>query len=86
LFSSASRREIELFNAIREDPSVGTMNKILGNLNATAYASKLYYFVLEEPRLGTDEFNRVVNKALENNLKVFHSFGDGKLCIFYYRK
>jgi len=70
IFLAPRAEKLNFLNAIREGPSVGTVNKILG-IERDGSRFEVIYFVVEEPRLGTDEFNRVVNKALENNLKVF---------------
>ena len=44
------------------------------------------YFIITEPRIGTEEFNSTVSKALQNGLQVYATFGAGKLYIFYYEK
>lgn len=85
-FSAASRVGIELFNAMRKEPSGDTMNQTLALMEQDNLHFGIVYFVVEEPRLGTDEFNRVIANATENNVNVYHTFGNGKLCIFYYQR
>lgn len=88
-FGSVSRAGIELFNSLKEDPSVNTMNKTLTRMERDGSHFEIIYFLVEEPRLGTDEFNRVVTEALENNLKVYYKYptsGEAKLYIFYYER
>lgn len=85
-FSIAERTGVESFIALREDPSVSTINKTLAPFEQEGMHFQTVYFVVDQPRLGTDEFNRVVAKATENNLGVYRTFGDGKLYIFYYNR
>jgi len=50
--------------------------------------TKVAYFIISEPRLGTEEFNNILSKAKEN-LQVYgrpEGFGNGKLYVFSYRK
>lgn len=45
------------------------------------------FFIVTEPRLGAEEFNSVVSRALQNEqLTVAGVFGAGKLYVFSYRK
>jgi len=83
-FSNAKRLGYELFNALREDPSIVTMNKTVAQLKREGLSFKVIYFVANKLRLGEAEFNSLVTKAQENNLSVYRTFGDGKLYIFYY--
>ena len=52
------------------------------NLTGTTVA----YFIVTEPRLGIEEFSNTVSKALQNDLPVYATFGNGKLYIFYHKK
>ena len=47
------------------------------------------YFIVSEPRLGTEEYNRIIQQAQQNNLQtypggIFYYRGEEKLRIFYY--
>lgn len=72
----------ELFSEMRKEPSPKIM---IEAMNQTRTNATIAYFVVTEPRLGTDEFNTVVSKARET-LTVFHVSGYGKLYVFSYRK
>lgn len=88
-FSNAERRGVEFFNDMRFNPSIDTINKTLTQLESDGLYFDIMYFVVEGARFGADEFNSVVAKALENNLKVYYKYptlGDGKLYILYYEK
>jgi len=43
-------------------------------------------YIIEKPRLGTEEYNRVITQALQNDIQVYGVFGEGKLHVFYYEK
>jgi len=72
---------IELFNEMKMNPSKDVMIKAMNYTEAT-----IAYFVVEEPRFGTEVFNRVVSDALKNGLEVYATFGEGKLYVFRYEK
>ena len=60
------------------------MIEAMKNNNAT-----VAYFIIEKPRLGTDEYNRIVAQAQQNNLRTYQIFyyrGEEKLRMFYYKK
>jgi hypothetical protein len=49
------------------------------------------YFIVSEPRLGTEEYNRIIQQAQQNKLQthpggIFYYKGEEKLRIFYYKK
>ena len=45
------------------------------------------YFIVTEPRIGTEEYQNVVSRALQNQqITVVGAFGAGKLYVFSYRK
>jgi len=72
----------ELFDNMKSEPSPQWMLLAM-NYTKTTVA----YFIIVEPRLGTDEFNKVASLALKNEqLKLVEVFGDGKLYVFSYRK
>ena len=72
----------DLFVNMRENPSPQWM---LWAMNYTD--TKIAYFIVAEPRLGTEEFQNVVSRALQNQqLIVVGVFGAGKLYVFSYRK
>lgn len=83
-FSVAERTGIESFSALRADPSVTAINKTLAPFEQEGIHFQTAYFIVNEQRLGTDEFNRIVAEATENKLGLSRTFGDGKLFIFYY--
>ena len=77
-------RGISLFVEMKNNPTNETMKEAMKTNNA-----KTAYFIIEEPRLGTDEYNSVIQTAQQNNLqnyKTFHYEGIEKLHIFYYRR
>jgi hypothetical protein len=85
-FSIAERTGVEAFMALRVDPSANTINKTLTPFDKEGIHFLTAYFIVNQARLGTDEFNRIVTKAAENNLEVYRIFGDGKLYIFYHSR
>jgi len=75
-----------LFTKMRRDPSSEVM---IEAMNQTGTNTTVAYFIVTEPRLGVEEFNSTVSKALQNELRVYgppDGFGEGKLYIFYYEK
>jgi len=47
------------------------------------------YFIVEEPRLSTEKFNRAVSQALQNGPEIYQVFcykGKEKLHIFHHKK
>lgn len=73
-------RGTTLFIDMKTNPSVEIMIDAMKYNNAS-----VAYFIAEKPRLGVEEFNRVVSQALENGLEVYKVFGEGKLYVFRYR-
>jgi len=61
---------------MKQDPSAQWM--ILA-MNYTD--TNVAYFIVTEPRLGTEEYNRTISKALQNGLQVYATFGNGKLYV-----
>lgn len=85
-FSIAERTGAEAFRALREAPSASTINETLTPFEHEGIHFQTVYFIVCQPRLGTDEFNRIVANATENNLGIYNTFGNGKLYIFYYNR
>jgi len=74
----------DLFGNMKQDPSPQWMLQAMNYTNTT-----VAYFIVTEPRLGTEEFNNVVSKALQNGLPIYGprgGFGNGRLYIFYHGK
>lgn len=74
----------DLFVNMSRDHSPKWMLSAMNHTNTT-----VAYFIVTEPRLGTEEFNEVLSKARENSLQVYgrpEGFGNGKLYVFSYRK
>jgi len=55
-------------------------------MNQTGTDTTVAYFIVTEPRLGTEEFNNTVSKALQNGLPIYATFDSGKLYIFQHLK
>jgi len=73
---------VVLFIKMKNNPSPEVMKEAMNHTNAT-----VTYFIMTKLRLGTEEYNRVVLQAQQNNLqtyRVFHYQGEEKLRIFYY--
>jgi len=85
-FGEQDSARYNLFTKMRTDPSPQVM---IEAMNQTGTDTTVAYFIVTEPRLGDEEFNSTVSKALQNGLKVYgppDGFGEGKLYIFYYKK
>jgi len=81
-FLEFNRTVYDLFHKMLEDPSPQVMIESMNVNNAT-----VAYFIVTEPRLGIEEFNRVVSQTLKNQqLRVLGVFGGGKLYVFAYKK
>lgn len=71
-----------LFSAMKSNPSPKWMLQAM-NYTDTSVA----YFIVTEPRLGIEEFNNVVTRALQNDeLILWGVFGAGRLYVFDYKK
>ena len=70
---------------MKNNPSNETLIEAMKTNNAT-----VAYFIIEKPRLGTETYNALINKAQQNNLHTYKIFyypeGEEKLRIFYYQK
>jgi hypothetical protein len=81
-FDEYNKTGYDLFINMRENPSPQWMLLAMNYTHTT-----VAYFIVTEPRLGTEEFNDVVSSALQNNqLTVAGVFGAEKLYVFSYRK
>ena len=68
---------------MRHNPTNEAMKEAMKTNNATTA-----YFIIEKPRLGTQEYNRIIQKAQQNNIQTYQVFyfkGEEKLRIFYYK-
>jgi hypothetical protein len=81
-FKEFDAQRQRLFTKMLNETSPQTMTEAM---NQTGTDTTIAYFIVTEPRLGTEQFNHVVSKAKET-LTVFHITGDGKLYVFSYRK
>ena len=60
-------------------------------MNKTGTDTTVAYFIVTEPRLGTEEYNRIIQQAQQNKLQtypggIFYYKGQEKLRVFYYKK
>jgi len=83
-FAARDPRGISLFVEMKREPTEANM------ANATKYSNaSIVYFVIEKPRLGSEEYYRVRSQALQNGLQTYQLFfhqGEEKIAIFYYKK
>ena len=70
----------DLFVNMTRDPSPQWMLSAMNYTDTT-----VAYFIVTEPRLGTEEFDNTVSKAIQNGLP-YYTFGKGKLYIFRHEK
>ena len=83
-FSSGEPHGVALFIEMKNNPTNETMKEAMKTNNATTA-----YFIIEKPRVGTEEYNLIIRKAQQNNVqtyKAFHYEGEEKLRIFYHVK
>jgi len=84
-FSHIDPHGISLFIQMKTNVTKETLIEAMKTNNAT-----IAYFIIEKPRLGTGEYNRVIQKAQENSLQTYKIFyypeGEEKLRIFYYKR
>jgi len=69
---------------MRKNPTNETMIEAMKTNNATTA-----YFIIEKPRLGTEEYNHTKSQAKQNGLLTYKTLDyedEEKLTIFYYRK
>ena len=83
-FYSKDPKGVMLFLEMKTNSSVETMKEAMTYNNAT-----VAYFIIEKPRIGEEEYNRIIQQAQQNNLqtyKIFYYQGEEKLHIFYYKE
>lgn len=83
-FAEFSKTGHDLFVNMTKEPSSKWMLLAMNHTDTT-----VAYFIITEPRLGTQEFNNIVSKALQNGLRIYgppEGFGNGKLYIFRQEK
>jgi len=82
-FSHIDPHGISLFIQMKTNVTKETLIEAMKTNNAT-----IAYFIIEKPRLGTQEYNRIIQKAQENNLQTdkifYYPEGEEKLRIFRY--
>jgi hypothetical protein len=82
-FSHWDPRGTKLFVDMKRNPSIEIMMEATKYNNATTV-----YFVIEKPRLGGEEYNRIIQQAQQNGIQTYKTFyyqGEEKLRIFYYK-
>jgi len=79
-FSVNDPKGVGLFVSLKNDPSPTYMIEAMKINDAT-----IAYFIIQQSRLGTEVFNRIVAQAEANGLSPYATFGDGKLYIFSYK-
>ena len=83
-FFYADPHGVALFIEMKQNPTNETMIEAMKTNNATTA-----YFIIEKPRLGTEEYNRIKSQATQNGLPTYKTLDyedEEKLTIFYYRK
>lgn len=80
-FAEYNKTGYDLFVNMKQEPSPKWMLLAMNYTDTTTA-----YFIVTEPRLGTEEYNRIVTQALQNDIQVYGVFGEGKLHVFYYEK
>jgi len=83
-FSTSEPEGVALFNEMKMNVSIDTMVEAMEYNNATSA-----YFIIEEPRLGEEEYNRIIQQAQLNGLQTYKTFlyrGEEKLRIFHHKE
>lgn len=85
-FSQWDKQGTKLFVDMKNNPSEETLVEVMKYNNATTA-----YFVIEKPRLGTETYNSIIQRAQQNGIQtypngIFYYQGEEKLRIFYYPK
>ncbi len=81
-FLERDKTGYDLFVNMKQDPSPQWMLQAMNYTHTT-----IAYFIITEPRLGTEEYNRIVTQASQNDdLRLYGIFGEGKLHVFHYKK
>lgn len=84
-FAHTDSRGVALFIEMKTNPTPETMVKAMQYNNST-----IAFFIIEKPRLGAEEYNRIIQQAQQNDLQtypegIFHYKDEEKLRIFYYQ-
>jgi len=84
-FSHIDPHGISLFIQMKTNVTKETLIEAMKINNAT-----VAYFIIEKPRMGTETYNDIINKAQQNSLQTYKIFyypkDEEKLRIFYYEK
>jgi hypothetical protein len=81
-FAEFSKTRNDLFANMSRQPSPQWMLSAMNYTDTT-----IAYFIISEPRLGTEEYNNVISRVSQNEqLTLAGVFGGGKLYIFSYKK
>ncbi len=82
-FSHVDPRGVILYTKMKRNPSNTTLIEAMKINNA-----ETAFFLIEKPRIGEAEYNRIVQQANQNALptyEIFHHNDEEKLRVFYYR-
>ena len=84
-FAHTDPRGVALLIEMKTNPTPETMVKAMEYNNST-----IAFFIIEKPRLGAEEYNRIIQQAQQNGLQtypegIFHYKDEEKLRIFYYQ-
>jgi len=82
-FNPKDPKGVALFLEMKGNPRAEPMVEAMKVKNAT-----VAYFIIEKPRIGLEQYNRIINQAQQNNLprlQTFYYNGEEKLSIFWYR-
>jgi len=84
-FHSRDPEGVRLFLEMRMNSSIETMKEAMAYNDAT-----VAYFIIEKPRIGEEEYNRLIQQTEQNGLQtypggIFYYEGEEKLRIFYYK-
>jgi hypothetical protein len=70
----------KLFHNMTQEPSPQWMLQAMNYTDTT-----VAYFIVTEPRIGTEEYNRIVTEA-RTRLPIYSVFGEGNLHVFHYKQ
>jgi len=83
-FSHVDPCGVGFFIDMKNNPSNKTLSEAMKTNNAT-----VAYFIIEKPRLGTETYNQIIQRAQQNGVEIYRTFsykGEEKLRIFYHVK
>jgi len=85
-FGEHDPRGYDLFSKMRRDPSPQVM---IEAMNQTGTNTIVAYFIVTEPRIDPEEYNRIIQQAQQNGLQTYKIFyypeGQEKLRVFIYQ-